>query len=111
MDDELTKVAMQIILCAGDARNKASDAVELALAGNYEKAAAQFDEARHDLQKAHKAQTEVIQAEAAGTKHDVTLLFVHAQDTLMTITSELNNYEQLVNAFRCLKGEIEKCKK
>ena len=100
MDDELTTIAMQIILAAGDARNKASEAVDKLLADEEDAVDALIAEARADLQEAHRAQTGVIQAEAAGTKHEITLLFVHAQDTLMTITTEVNNYEKLIAAYR-----------
>lgn len=40
-------------------------------------------EADESLVKAHKIQTELIQAEAGGKHHEVTVLFVHAQDHLM----------------------------
>lgn len=110
MDDELTTIAMQIILAAGDARNKASEAVDRLLADEEDAVDALIAEARADLQEAHRAQTGVIQAEAAGTKHEITLLFVHAQDTLMTITTEVNNYEKLIAAYRRLRKEIALCR-
>ena len=34
--------------------------------------------------KAHQVQTDLIQKEAAGERNEVTVLFVHAQDHLMT---------------------------
>lgn len=110
VDDELTTIAMQIILAAGDARNYASEAVDKLLADEDDAVDSLISEARAKLQEAHRAQTDVIQAECAGNKHEITLLFVHAQDTLMTITTEVNNYEKLIAAYRRLRKEIASCR-
>ena len=47
------------------------------------------------MRKAHVQQTQIIQDEAKGFHHEINILFIHAQDTLMTIMSELNMLETL----------------
>ena len=42
---------------------------------------------------------EIIQAEAAGEQYTSCLLFTHAQDTLMTIMSEVNLTEKMITIF------------
>jgi len=46
--------------------------------------------------KAHNAQTEVIQNQVSGENTEYSLLFVHAQDTLMTITTELRMVQKMI---------------
>lgn len=98
MDEEspLIEVSMQIILHAGDARNNAHAAIEAARAGNYDEATEQMNEAQENILLAHQAQTDVLQQEMAGQHYDLCILFIHAQDTLMTIKSELLMAEQIV---------------
>ena len=89
--DELNQVAMQIILKAGDARNQIQQAVAAAKKGDF----AQADElalmARESIRQSHVIHTQMISKEARGdVKIIPTLLFNHAQDTLMTINSECN---------------------
>ena len=98
MDNEkLVQVAMNVIMHAGDARDyirkagtKLSDGVEELL----KKASA-------ELVEAHKAQTSVLQNEAEGDSVPMTVLFSHAQDTLMTVESEQYMISIL---YQCLKN-------
>ena len=48
----------------------------------------QLEEARGSILLAHKAQTDILHEEAEGKHIEVTVLFSHAQDTLMTTQSE-----------------------
>ncbi len=101
--------AMEIIINAGDARNYASEAVKAAREGDYEKAGQRIAAAKESINKAHLIQTEVIQAEARGIKHEPSLLFIHAQDTLMTIMSEVNIFEEMVHMYELFsKGQGHK---
>ena len=52
--------------------------------------------------QAHNAQTEVIQGEARGEKTELCLLFIHAQDTLMTIMSELNMAGEMIQMYKLI---------
>jgi len=99
MDDQLTTTAMTIILCAGDARSAVRKAYDALAAGNREVAVQQMATAQDAIKKAHQAQTEVIQAEAGGAELTLTLLFSHAQDTLMTINSEVITAGNLLAVF------------
>lgn len=98
--NELVEVAMQIILKAGDARNCATEALKFAKKGDFDSAQEYYNKAVENITLAHKAQTNVIQAEARGESHDYNLLFAHAQDTLMTIKSELFFVEEMIDVLK-----------
>ncbi|WP_314061007.1 PTS lactose/cellobiose transporter subunit IIA [uncultured Vagococcus sp.] len=101
-DNELVPVAMQIILHAGDARVLANEAIECAKRAEFEAANQKLVEAHDKIIKAHQSQTKVIQDETRGIEHEPSLLFTHAQDTMMTISSELRLTKVLVEMFEMI---------
>lgn len=98
--DDLMQAAMQIIMHAGDAREANVEALELASQGEYAKAWEKWKEADKEIVIAHRIQTDSIQDEIredAACEHS--LLFTHAQDTLMTINSEILLTSKILNVF------------
>lgn len=99
--NELDKIAMQVILNAGDGRNILNEIIaELENGGDEESIQIKLNKANDYLVTAHRLQTEVIQATVMQENFCPTLLFIHAQDTLMTINSELNIVKYLVRLFK-----------
>ncbi|MFB5678479.1 PTS lactose/cellobiose transporter subunit IIA [Paenibacillus terreus] len=82
--DEYQEIIMGLITNSGYAKSKAMEAIGHAQKGQWEQAAACLEESKNELVKAHKLQTRLIQQEAGGLEHKVTLLMVHAQDHLMS---------------------------
>lgn len=111
MDEKIINIAMEIILNAGDARNCASDAIDKLMDGNTEECDLLMSKSQESIKKAHLAQTNVIQDEARGNSVEIRLLFIHAQDTLMTIASEINMLQKMRIMYEKMQGEIDKCKK
>lgn len=103
--NELISVAMQIILHAGDARNFARESLSLAKNFEFEKADHKLKEAEESLVLAHKSQTEIIQNEASGHSYQFSLLFAHAQDTLMTIQSELKMSKEMIDILKIISKQ------
>jgi len=95
-NNPLINSAMQIILHAGDARNNMSDAISEAAQGNTRKADELMQTAQDNINKAHEAQTKIIQNEMAGQTYEPCILFTHAQDTLMTVMSEMKFSSELI---------------
>lgn len=110
-DEKIVSSAMNIILSAGDARLYVSEAVNAISEGNYILAADKLKQAQEKIIKAHAVQTDMIQGEARGEGIGYSLLFTHAQDTLMTINSELNLAKQLYKVFESLEKRISKLEK
>lgn len=101
-DNELVPVAMQIILHAGDARVLANEAIEHAKKQEFREAHKCLADAHEKIVQAHQSQTKVIQDETRGVVHEPNLLFTHAQDTMMTISSELRLTKVLVEMFELI---------
>ncbi len=106
-NEELNQAAMQIILHAGDCRELLGEAVNMVLA---DAPAADVDakvhEAKAQIAKAHSLHTDMIQDSIEDDELHTTLLFTHAQDTLMTINSEISLTQQLIALYRKLEEKI-----
>lgn len=97
---DLNKLAMEIILHAGDCRNLVQEAFRAAIENGDDTIVKQLlNEAREKITLAHKLQTDVIQNTILNEDQEMTLLFIHAQDTLMTIHSELLMSENILKLF------------
>lgn len=100
----LLSAAMEMIMNAGDARLYVKHALDAVEVFDFPEAKAQMALAKENWVKAHHAQTDIIQNEAAGNAYEYSILFTHAQDTLMTINSEMILAEQLIHMFQALDG-------
>ena len=109
--EQLAEVAMQIILHAGDARNLVMEALDEAGEGRYQEAEQKLVDAKEELRQAHVSQTGVVQSEAAGTRYEYSLLFTHAQDTVMTIFSEYNLAKKLIHLYKKTDERIRSIEK
>lgn len=98
-------VAMNVIINAGDGRQCIDRAMEAMAELDFDAAEAALAEADEKILAAHKSQTEMIQREAAGEQVDFSILFVHAQDTLMTIAAELHMAKKMLPVFRALASK------
>lgn len=105
--EELNEKAMQIIIHAGDGRNLLNEVIiALINDADSEKTDEKFEEAKKEITKAHIIQTEMIQKYISKEEFVTTLLFTHAQDTLMTINSEMNIVKNMVKLYRRLEEKI-----
>lgn len=106
--NELNNAAMQIILHAGDCRNLLNEAIQMTERdAELCKIDEKIKEAKCEITKAHKIQTEMIQSTIENDELETTLLFTHAQDTLMTIYSELNMTNTILRLYRKLADRIQ----
>lgn len=106
-ESELVSVAMQIILHAGDARLKITEALQEAKKFNFDKATEAMAEGKKEIVLAHNAQTEIIQGEASGISYGYSLLFAHAQDTLMTINSEVLMANEMIDILKLISEKLK----
>lgn len=106
MTEQTVQSAMSIILNAGDARVACKEALDAVAEMNLELAKEKLKEAQAKITKAHQVQTDAIQGETRGEESEYSLLFAHAQDTLMTIYSEINIAKQLVKIFTAYENRI-----
>jgi PTS system cellobiose-specific IIA component len=104
--DTMNSIALEIIMQAGDARLCVSEALKAAAEGDFAEVDKKLDEAKRQLAAAHSMQTEIVQSEGEGKKFEHTLLFIHAQDTLMTIYSEMNMVRRLKAVFQRYENRL-----
>ncbi len=90
-NNQLELASMTIIANSGDSRSFAFQALEEAKQGNFEEADRLMKESAKSGNLAHKAQTDLLIAEANGEKVEINVLLIHSQDHLMTsmLASEL----------------------
>lgn len=106
MDEKKVEAAMQIILHAGDARVKCKAALDAIAETDFEAAKRALEEAKIEITKAHRMQTDAIQTECSGEKGEYSVLFAHAQDTLMTVNSEIIIAKQMISIFEKYEQRI-----
>lgn len=106
----IEEVVFEIISNAGFAKSLSYEALELSISGKIEEANNKLKEAESFLLNSHKIQTSIIQNEARGNKMDINVLFIHAEDHLMSAIEIKNLIERLIKMNDKLnKLESKKC--
>ena len=99
------QIIMGLILDAGDAKQHIYQALSLAKDGKFSECDEQIELADKALLEAHNLQTMFLAQEAGGTKTEITALFVHSQDHLMTSITEINLIKEIIDLRRELQGK------
>ncbi len=86
----------EIIQHAGMGKSYSYEALDALSENRLEDIKECFKKADEEFTKAHEVQTKLIQSEAAGNKHEVTLLMVHAQDQLMSAMESRTLIERII---------------
>jgi len=103
--EDLAEPSMSIIISAGDGRKVAFDAIEALAAADYAKAGALLEVAQNNFRDAHRVHTECIQA-AASEEFPYSVLFTHAEDTLMTAEAQFRLIKKLLPVFENLDRRL-----
>ena len=98
--EELNGQAMEMIVHSGNGRNMLNQALDALYDETYE---AKMTEAKKEMQTAHAAQTKALQETITDPEAKPDILFTHAQDTLMTVMSEINTARHLAKIMKKLK--------
>ena len=101
--DQIYEVSFQIIMNSGEARSMAMESIAEAKKGNIENARNLLTQAREEINKAHKYQTDLIQAEANGEENDINVLLIHSQDHLMTVMVILDLAGEFIDVYETIK--------
>ena len=91
------QIIMGLILNAGDAKQHIYQALSYAKEGDFTSSEDEISKADAALLEAHNLQTQFLAQEAGGTKTDITALFVHSQDHLMTSITEINLIKEMID--------------
>lgn len=110
MNEELEMIVFSIVGNAGEAKSLAHEALAASFNGEFEKSDKLMKEAEEAILKAHNVQTDLIQKEADGQHVEVTMLFVHAQDHIMTAISEKELIKKMILQNKRIKALEDKYK-
>lgn len=88
-DDIMVRVSMKIILHAGNARNLLRPLADRLSKIEKNELSGIIAKVEEEILEAHKCHTQLIQKAASEMNLVPTVLFTHAQDTLMSAESEL----------------------
>ena len=91
------QIIMGLILNAGDAKQHIYQALSYAKEGDFTSSEDEIEKADAALLEAHNLQTQFLAQEAGGTKTEITALFVHSQDHLMTSITEINLIKEMID--------------
>lgn len=97
--DTLNEQAMQMILKAGDARALITQSYDELKNKNIEAFEKILEDAHEKLVEAHRIQTKCIQDQIEMEENLYSVLFSHAQDTLMTVNSEYEMTKRIAILF------------
>ncbi|VUW99279.1 N,N'-diacetylchitobiose-specific phosphotransferase enzyme IIA component [Streptococcus constellatus] len=97
------QIIMGLILNAGDAKQHIYQALSYAKEGKFAESDKEVELADNALLEAHNMQTEFLAQEASGTKTEISALFVHSQDHLMTSITEVNLIKEIIDLRKELK--------
>lgn len=98
--DQITEIAFQIILHAGNGRSSAMEAIQEAKEGNFERADQLIEESGVELGKAHGYQTKLLQEEAKGNGININVMLIHSQDHLMTAMTVRDLATEIIELYR-----------
>ncbi|MBP1040325.1 PTS lactose/cellobiose transporter subunit IIA [Vagococcus sp. BWB3-3] len=90
------QLIMGLILHAGDAKQHIYLALSQVKQGKVEESDQEIKLAEAALTEAHNMQTSFLVQEASGNKMEITALFIHAQDHLMTTITEINLIKEII---------------
>lgn len=103
----MIQISFGIIAHAGDAKSLVKQALKLAKKEKLEEARQLIKEAEETLVKAHRIQTELIQAEAKGNKTDMSVVLVHSQDHLMTTMNYLQLATEIIDMYDFISKKLK----
>ncbi len=107
---DIEQIVISIIINSGEARAFAYEALRKVRGRDYkeEEIAELMDKANDAISKAHESQTALLHKEASDESMTVSLLFVHAQDHLMTAISEKNLIAEMIEQAKTINALTDK---
>ncbi|MBZ6003151.1 PTS cellobiose transporter subunit IIA [Leuconostoc gelidum subsp. aenigmaticum] len=102
--EEIQVIAFEIILHSGNSRTNIHEAFEAMRRKDFKLSDQKLKDSNAELLLAHKAQTNLLQTYAAGTKIDMEIILVHAQDHLMTTMTLREMAIEMQNLYREVKN-------
>ncbi|AOG60154.1 PTS system, cellobiose-specific IIA component [Spiroplasma helicoides] len=98
------EISFGIITYVGMAKSNAIMAIREAKEKNYDEALRLLEEAEKEMINAEKMHMDVISEEAGGTKIDFKVLFMHAEDQLLTTQAIMVLAKEMIDMYKQIHG-------
>ncbi|WML38239.1 PTS lactose/cellobiose transporter subunit IIA [Neobacillus sp. OS1-2] len=99
-DERLEMIAFQIISHVGTAKSLVMEALYAAKEGDFVLAEEKIEESKKYFVEGHKVHASLIQKEAAGDKVEYSLLFMHAEDQLMSTETISELVKEMIEMYK-----------
>ncbi|WP_342342308.1 PTS lactose/cellobiose transporter subunit IIA [Neobacillus novalis] len=100
VNESLEMIAFQIISNVGTAKSLVMEALYAAKDGDFALAEEKLDESKQYFVEGHKVHASLIQKEAAGDKTEFSLLFMHAEDQLMSTETITELVKEMIEMYK-----------
>lgn len=97
------KISMGLITKAGEAKSSAMEALYAAKAGDFELAASKLADADKEIGEASHMHFEVITKEAQGVQLEFKVLFIHAEDQLLSTQTLILMATEMIEMWKQIK--------
>ncbi len=97
---DFEKVSFEIITKAGGAKSSAMEALYLVKDKKYEEAEIKMAESNKEISEAAHAHMDVIVEEAQGIQHPFKVLFLHAEDQLLTTQTLILLVTEMIEMYK-----------
>lgn len=94
------QINFQLILYSGNARSKVIQSLREYRGGNVEESELLIAQAEQDLAVAHDVHFQLVQKEAQGEKVEISMLFIHSEDHLMSTLTMKELVKELLDIFK-----------
>ncbi|WP_440897651.1 PTS lactose/cellobiose transporter subunit IIA [Amphibacillus sp. Q70] len=100
VEGSLEMIAFQIISNVGSAKSLIMEALHAARGGDFVLSEEKLAEANKFFVEGHKVHASLIQKEAAGERVDLSILFMHAEDQLMSAETISELAKEMIEMYK-----------
>lgn len=105
--EELELISFKIISAVGSARSNFINAIQEAKKGNFERANELIEEGEKFFSEGHKAHMEILTMQANGEEMKLDVLFIHAEDQMMSAESMKIVAQEFIDLYSLVHGGKE----
>lgn len=98
-------ISFNIITNVGTAKSLVMEALYAAREENYELAEEKLDEANKYFVEGHKIHGQLIQKEASGEKVNFSMIFMHAEDQLMSAETIATLVREMIEMYKLIHSK------
>lgn len=108
MENKIVEASFDIIFKAGEARNECEKALKAVESFDFDTAEEHIKLANDSIVEAHKIHTDIIQSYIGDMEgQPFYMIFSHAQDTMMTINSEILIAKHLIKISKAIDERMK----